>query len=80
MTGREARETAWRLDLRGLDPPGQLRQALEAVEMLGAAGVLEIITDLEPTLHHREREHHDQVLVSAPPSHERTTSIRRNFP
>ena len=50
-----------RLDLRGLDPPEPMRLALEAVEELGPGEAVEILTDREPLLLHRElgaRRHH----------------------
>ncbi len=43
-----------RLDLRGLDPPEPMRRALEAVEALGPGEAVEILTDREPLLLHRE--------------------------
>jgi TusA-related sulfurtransferase len=43
-----------RLDLRGLDPPEPMRRALEAVEALGVGEAVEILTDREPLLLHRE--------------------------
>jgi uncharacterized protein (DUF2249 family) len=45
---------AQRLDLRGLDPPEPMRRALEAVEALGAGEAVELLTDREPLLLHRE--------------------------
>ncbi len=52
-----------RLDLRGLDPPEPMRRALEAVEALVPGTALEIVTDREPMLLHRElgRRHHVYV-------------------
>ena len=43
-----------RLDLRGLDPPEPMRLALEAVEALAAGAAVELLTDREPLLLHRE--------------------------
>lgn len=43
-----------RLDLRGLDPPEPMRRALEAVEALCVGQAVEILTDREPLLLHRE--------------------------
>ncbi len=43
-----------RLDLRGLDPPEPMRRALEAVEALAAGAAVELLTDREPLLLHRE--------------------------
>lgn len=43
-----------RLDLRGLDPPEPMRRALEAVEALGPGEAIELLTDREPLLLHRE--------------------------
>lgn len=43
-----------RLDLRGLDPPEPMRRALEAVEALGPGETIELLTDREPLLLHRE--------------------------
>jgi TusA-related sulfurtransferase len=43
-----------RLDLRGLDPPEPMRRALEAVEALGPGDAIELLTDREPLLLHRE--------------------------
>jgi uncharacterized protein (DUF2249 family) len=45
---------ARRLDLRGLDPPEPMRLALEAVEALGPGDAVELLTDREPLLLHRE--------------------------
>ena len=42
------------LDLRGLDPPEPMRLALEAVEALGFGETVELLTDREPLLLHRE--------------------------
>ncbi|MDE2167277.1 MAG: DUF2249 domain-containing protein [Alphaproteobacteria bacterium] len=51
------------LDLRGLDPPEPMRRALEAIEQLDPSGTLEIVTDREPFLLHRElgRRHYGYV-------------------
>lgn len=51
------------LDLRGLDPPEPMRRALEAIEGLDPSSTLEIVTDREPFLLHRElgRRHYDYV-------------------
>ena len=43
-----------RLDLRGLDPPEPMRRALEAVEALSPGEAVELLTDREPLLLHRE--------------------------
>ncbi len=43
-----------RLDLRTLDPPEPLRQALEAVEALAAGETVEVLTDREPLFLHLE--------------------------
>lgn len=62
------------LDLRGLDPPEPMRRALEAVEALGLAEAVEIITDREPLLLHHElarREH--PYLCEKEPDGFRTT-------
>jgi uncharacterized protein (DUF2249 family) len=45
---------AQRLDLRGLDPPEPMRRALEAVEALLPGEAVELLTDREPLLLHRE--------------------------
>ena len=50
MTG----ELVQRLDLRGLDPPEPMRRALEAVEALDPGQTVELLTDREPLLLHRE--------------------------
>lgn len=42
------------LDLRGLDPPEPMRRALEAIEELDPSSTLEIVTDRDPLLLHRE--------------------------
>ncbi|MGH7001469.1 MAG: DUF2249 domain-containing protein [Stellaceae bacterium] len=49
-----------RLDLRGLDPPEPMRRALEAIEALNPGAALDVVTDREPLLLHRElgRRHH----------------------
>jgi uncharacterized protein (DUF2249 family) len=50
-----------RLDLRGLDPPEPMRLALEAVEALDPGDAIELLTDRERLLLHRElaaRRHH----------------------
>lgn len=79
MTERAAAVTAEWLDLRGLDPPEPMRRALEAVEMLGAGGVLEIITDREPMLLQRELERRKHAFVSTVSAHGCTTIIRRDL-
>jgi len=45
---------AQRLDLRGLEPPEPMRLALDAVERLDKGETVEIVTDREPMLLHRE--------------------------
>jgi TusA-related sulfurtransferase len=56
-------EVSQRLDLRGLDPPEPMRRALEAIEALTPDSALEVVTDREPMLLHREfaRRHHAYV-------------------
>jgi uncharacterized protein (DUF2249 family) len=43
-----------RLDLRGFEPPEPMRRALEAVEALAPGEAVELLTDREPLLLHRE--------------------------
>lgn len=50
MTGQVPRP----LDLRGLDPPEPMRRALEAIEGLDTSSTLDIVTDRDPFLLHRE--------------------------
>lgn len=59
---------ARRLDLRGLGPPEPMWRALEAVEALAVGEALEIVTDREPLLLHRElgRRGHRYVAESRP--------------
>lgn len=56
MSGLAETLPARRLDLRGLDPPEPMQRALEAVEALAVGEALEIVTDREPMLLHRELE------------------------
>ncbi|MGH9559994.1 MAG: DUF2249 domain-containing protein [Terracidiphilus sp.] len=44
------------LDLRGLDPPDPMRRALEAIEALIPGSTLDVVTDRDPQLLHRELE------------------------
>ncbi len=54
MTGLGGARADERLDLRGLEPPEPMRRALEAIEGTRPGGVVEVVTDREPTLLHRE--------------------------
>ena len=47
-------QAAPRLDLRGLAPPEPMRIALEAIERLDPGATVEVVTDREPLLLHRE--------------------------
>jgi len=62
MTG----ELVQRLDLRGLDPPEPMRRALEAVEALDPGQTVELLTDREPLLLHRELKFRGHVYWYAP--------------
>lgn len=53
-----------RLDLRGLNPPEPMRLALEAVELLRPGATLEVVTDREPLLLHRELQQRKHSFVS----------------
>lgn len=71
-------QVSQRLDLRGLDPPEPMRRALEAIEALAPGSALEVVTDREPMLLHRElgRRHHAYVSeVQADGCH---TIVRRS--
>ncbi len=63
MNGAGKACSAQRLDLRGLEPPEPLRRALEAVENLSPGGVVEVVTDREPTLLYRELERRTHQYV-----------------
>lgn len=65
------------LDLRELEPPEPMRRALEAVEVLCASDVLEILTDREPMLLHRELARRGHRYVTAGGDGNFTTTIRR---
>lgn len=67
-----------RLDLRDMDPPEPMRQALGAVEMLGAGDLLEIITDREPMLLQRELDRRGYRFVTNGSDRGFTTTIRRS--
>ena len=54
MNGLTEARPVRRLNLCCLDPPEPMRRALEAVEALGRGEAVEIITDREPLLLHRE--------------------------
>lgn len=66
-----------RLDLRELAPPEPMRRALEAVEGLGSSDVLEILTDREPMLLHRELDRRGHRYVAGGGDGNFTTTIRR---
>ncbi|MDE2182917.1 MAG: DUF2249 domain-containing protein [Alphaproteobacteria bacterium] len=66
-----------RLDLRDLEPPEPMRRALEAVEGLGLSDVLEIVTDREPMLLHRELERRGHRYVASCLNGGFTTTVRR---
>lgn len=51
------------LDLRGLDPPEPMRRALEAIEALIPGSTLEVVTDRDPLLLHRELERRHYTYV-----------------
>ena len=71
------------LDLRGLDPPEPMRRALEAVEALGLAESVEIITDREPLLlyHELTRRGHPYLRESGPEGfHTTVRSGRKGAP
>lgn len=69
--------SAVRLDLRDLAPPEPMRRALEAVEMLGTADVLEILTDREPMLLHRELDRRGHGYVCNASGQGFATTIRK---
>lgn len=66
-----------RLDLRDLDPPEPMRRALEAVETLGVADLLEIVTDREPMLLLRELERRGHRFVTDRSDGSYVTTVRR---
>ncbi len=68
MSGSAGFHPTLQLDLRRLDPPEPMRRALEAVEALGLADAVEIITDREPLLLYREltRQGHPHLCESGP--------------
>ena len=78
MTGLSATLPVQRLDLRGLDPPEPLRRALEAIETLGPGGMLEIITDREPLLLHRELSRRQHAYLSEARADGFCTAIHRS--
>jgi uncharacterized protein (DUF2249 family) len=66
------------LDLRGLDPPEPMRRALEAVEALKSGDILQITTDREPLLLHRELDRRGHFHVSESDAEGFRTTIRRS--
>jgi uncharacterized protein (DUF2249 family) len=65
------------LDLRGLDPPEPMRRALEAVEALGPGEAVEVVTDREPLLLHRELVRRQHPYVFEPRFDGFRTTVRR---
>ncbi len=70
---------AQRLDLRGLEPPEPMRLALDAVEKLGKGGTVEIVTDREPALLHRELERRGHGFATRNVDGNCMTVIRRGL-
>ena len=68
-----------RLDLRGLEPPEPMRLALDAVERLGKGETVEIVTDREPTLLHRELERRGHGFAMRSVDGDCLTGIRRGL-
>lgn len=66
-----------RLDLRGLSPPEPMRRALEAVEALVLGEALQVITDRDPVLLHRELDSRGHSYASEKGSDGFRTTIRR---
>lgn len=66
------------LDLRGLDPPEPMRRALEAIEALGPGDALEVITDREPLLLHRELGRRQQPYISKAAADGFRTTVHRS--
>lgn len=69
--------TTQRLDLRGLNPPEPMRLALEAVELLRPGATLEVVTDREPLLLHRELQQRKHSFVSDARSDGYHTTVHR---
>ena len=83
MSGSAGFHSTPQLDLRGLDPPEPMRRALEAVEALGPAEAVEIITDREPLLlyHELARRGHPYLRESDPEGiHTTVRSGRKDAP
>ncbi len=76
MTGHVETASVPSLDLRGLDPPEPMRRALEAIEALGPGKVLEVITDREPLLLHRELARRGYSYLGDARSHGFCTTVR----
>jgi uncharacterized protein (DUF2249 family) len=70
---------AQRFDLRGLEPPEPMRLALDAVERLDKGETVEIVTDREPMLLHRELERRGYGFVTRNADGICTTVIRRGL-
>ncbi|MDE2229636.1 MAG: DUF2249 domain-containing protein [Alphaproteobacteria bacterium] len=76
MSGLTEAQSKRSLDLRGLDPPEPMRRALEAVEALSPGDALEVVTDREPLLLHRELGRRGHDFVSEPRPDGCRTTIR----
>jgi uncharacterized protein (DUF2249 family) len=65
------------LDLRGLDPPEPMLRALQAVEALAPGEAIELLTDREPLLLHRELGSRHHPYSCAPCAEGFRTTVRR---
>ncbi|MBU6444513.1 MAG: DUF2249 domain-containing protein [Alphaproteobacteria bacterium] len=79
MTAGAGTGTAGRLDLRGLEPPEPMRLALDAVERLEKGETVEIVTDREPALLHRELERRGHGFATRNVDGDCLTVIRRGL-